>query len=434
MVRAEPPAHPAHRRVPDLGRHPARPQRPGQHVRVHAVRVRGQVRDQLRRLREPLRLDRPGRADDGRAEQADLDRHRRPRPQVRRRRLTDRGRRERRVAAAVAEQRHHRRVLRRGKQLGRDLEAEHARLQPPLLGQVPGPARAGHVARHHEAEGGPVPRPRDREQPLRLLRRWRHAHDQVVRRPGVRVVHHRAPGEHGVEAPRGQLALEFRAAPFQLGQRLLKRAREHHAVRRDEVEALAESDERHPHPVRPPVRDELDGQGGEGGPDRVRGPAHRDQPVRHLQVHHDPAACRSSPGSPGPGRARARRPRRVTPRRRPAAATPARRRPAATGRAAPGRPAPPTGPGAPRRGAPRTRSAASCPRRQARRRAAAGWCRAVARSGRPRRGAAPPPPPRRRRPAPPAAARTRAATAAACGCRPSAASTPAASKLAADNS
>jgi len=70
-----------------------------------------------------------------------------------------------------------------------------------------------------------------------------------VRRPGVRVVHRRAPGEHGIDAPRGQRRVEFRAAPFQLGQRLLERAREHHPVRGDEVKALAEADERHPHPV-----------------------------------------------------------------------------------------------------------------------------------------------------------------------------------------
>jgi hypothetical protein len=56
------------------------------------------------------------------------------------------------------------------------------------------------------------------------------------------------------------------------------------------LQALTEADERDLHRVRPAARHQLDGERGERGAHRLGGAADGDQPVRDLQVHHDPAS------------------------------------------------------------------------------------------------------------------------------------------------
>ena len=199
------------------------------------------------------------------------------------------GQRDVRAGRGPAEQLDHRRVLLRRQQLRLQVEAERVGAQPPLRRQIPGPGRTADVARDHVAEAHPVPAPGQREQPLRLGLGRRHAHDQVVRRPHVRVGGHRSPGQHRVDAGRRHRVPDLGGAFLQLRQGLVESADNLDPFGRNLGQSVAETDERDPHLVRPPVRHQLDGERRQRRLYHLARAAHGDQAVGHLQVHQDPA-------------------------------------------------------------------------------------------------------------------------------------------------
>jgi hypothetical protein len=184
--------------------------------------------------------------------------------------------------------------VRLGDQLGVDLEAEHARLEPPVRVDLPRPGGALDLAGDEVARGHPGPGTGQRDQPVgvpfgRLLR-----HDQVVRHPGLAEHPAAAAGQHRVD-PGGRQRLPYLlAAPLQLGQRVREGRDGTDPVRGDLGQVLAqlaaEADQRDPHVVGPAVGGQLQGQCRQDRTPGVRRAAQRDQPVRRLQVDQDAAA------------------------------------------------------------------------------------------------------------------------------------------------
>ena len=349
--------HPGQRRVAHLVGHPARPDRAGQHVGVHAVRVRGQVHDELGGQREPVRLERAGRLHGDLAEQADLDRHGRvgARCAAGAAPAGDRAASGTSAPAAAPRNSLTTAAYCSGGSSCASRSKPSVGAQPPLRRQVPGPGGAADVARDHVADPHPVPAPGQHEQPLRLGLRRRHAHDQVVRRPHGRVGGLSDRPVSTESMPADAIApRDLGGAPLQLGQGLVEGADNLDPFGRNLGESVAETDERDPHLVGPPVRHQLDGERGQRRLYHLARAAHGDQAVGHLQVHQDPARLVGAEGHQARVRRHggrchraASRPRRGRRSPRTAAATPGRRRPPATGAAGSGRAGRPTGPGSP---------------------------------------------------------------------------------------
>ncbi len=273
-VGSEPLPHPLDERVPDVRRHPARPQRGGEDLRVHtlavqqeqgqrlvqehaALAVRGGEPDEL------VRPDKPG-VDGGPAALGDVD--------------EEGG--GRRVGArivvgfGVLEELDHRVVLGPGQHLRLEVETQQRGEQPALGGDVELPDRSGHMVRSRADEiADPQPARVGGEfgEPCGLGPGGLGGEEDEMRGPAVVLYVTGAAGEDGVVAGRTQGAAALPGLGLHDLQQVLHPFEMTQPGGGQGAELLAEAHQRDGHPVRPAAGGQFRGDRGQHGGAVLRG-------------------------------------------------------------------------------------------------------------------------------------------------------------------